>query len=798
MTSSYQWPTFFIGQHDAGRQEPLDDKQYGYLLDAGFSFATAPITNSHFHDRVRKLHKSYLDDVKARNLTDAERANPSFPGPTISTLTDDDTGLFPGRYITSVIACSSAWIDLYSDDPLVANLSRQVLNLEVAYASFCGVRSIIVPGPRADSSGKHVAQYARAIQEALQVANRASLVIQVPMYREPGLEESIETLSGPGAYPEATADQEIDIYGCWDSWHTIRTVCDYNSRLSVAIRIPRRLPEIELQSRWFAEPLQILTFDAAIFQLNASGFPSLGKSHKEMLNRYMRLKMAPWMLVSNGGPDVKELAAAASSNGSNGITLSPNAAEFLTLAEARGSPAAKQKKQGSNDYLSYLKYLERSQEPYSETETSTLTSFQDWLQSPLQPLADNLESATYEVFEGDPVKYVQYEKAITAAMADWKALKRPTSAIPRPGQTESATSTPELVVAVAGAGRGPLVTRVIRASQATGVPVQLWALEKNQNAYVYLLRMNKQVWGGKVHLIKTDMREWAGPVAEGHEATGTTTKVDILVSELLGSFGDNELSPECIDGIQRHIARPHGISIPQSYTAHLSPISYPRVYADLANRSVADENAFETPWVVHLFAIDLVSQKVPGRPRFQEAWEFVHPVRLPVVEDWEAAHGRKKVQTGGGGAMTLSAGLNEHNARHCHLTFVCRPRGVIHGLAGYFESVLYQPAAQDGGPAPVPIEISTRPDRIDQKSKDMISWFPIFFPLKKPMYFPQDAEIEASMWRQTDDTKVWYEWLVEAYVWVGPTTRVKVATSELQSSRKVAFPLSVFSAMMFA
>lgn len=32
-------------------------------------------------------------------------------------------------------------------------------------------------------------------------------------------------------------------------------------------------------------------------------------------------------------------------------------------------------------------------------------------------------------------------------------------------------------------------------------------------------------------------------------------KVDILVSELLGSFGDNELSPECLDGGMRFLKR---------------------------------------------------------------------------------------------------------------------------------------------------------------------------------------------------------------------------------------------------
>ena len=35
------------------------------------------------------------------------------------------------------------------------------------------------------------------------------------------------------------------------------------------------------------------------------------------------------------------------------------------------------------------------------------------------------------------------------------------------------------------------------------------------------------------------------------------------VSELLGSFGDNELSPECLDGAQRFL-KEDGISIPSS------------------------------------------------------------------------------------------------------------------------------------------------------------------------------------------------------------------------------------------
>ena len=32
-------------------------------------------------------------------------------------------------------------------------------------------------------------------------------------------------------------------------------------------------------------------------------------------------------------------------------------------------------------------------------------------------------------------------------------------------------------------------------------------------------------------------------------------QADIIVSELLGSFGDNELSPECLDGAQHVLER---------------------------------------------------------------------------------------------------------------------------------------------------------------------------------------------------------------------------------------------------
>lgn len=500
----------------------------------------------------------------------------------------------------------------------------------------------------------------------------------------------------------------------------------------------------------------------------------------------MRLKQPPWLLLSDVGPvpgldDPVQLAASA--DGFPSPSVVSNASELgsptpAIAGEALNEPQrSKAKHKDPAAHLVYMRWLQRNQPARTAIEKFG-SGYQDYLQAPLQPLTDNLESVTYEVFEKDPVKYDWYERAIAYALTDWIRQGKPTS-----------STTGAVVLAVAGSGRGPLVTRALRASQTTGVVVEVWAIEKNPNAYVLLQRHNEIDWGGVVNVVKSDMRAWKGPLRSSSDAGGqavasTTTpssphgKVDILVSELLGSFADNELSPECLDGVQHVLAPQFGISIPSSYTAHLTPVLAPRLHADISHRVMTDPTAAETPYVVMLHAIDYLATSVPGHPRIQQAWEFVHPLPVATLAIAEARRGGG-VSGGGGGSMSGSDGANEHNTRYSRTKFVCQNRGVVNGIAGYFEAVLYD--GRDQGK----VELSTRPDTIDAKSRDMISWFPIYFPLKSALYYPDDSEIEVSIWRQTDDRKVWYEWMVEAFVMTGPERRTRLGMSEVGSSRKV-------------
>lgn len=691
---------------------------------------TSPITNDHFHTRVLSLLRAHTQAA----------ASASAPLPLIAALESVDTPLGPTDTISQLVTYSSAWIDLSSPDPVIAHLSRQVLHLEVAYASFCGAVNVVVPGPRLSYGQQGVAQYARAIKEAMSTGAYVQFHILMPV---DGTIATVDDQDELGdlrrfARPEFSAPQPTtNAWSSWEAWNTIRSVCKYHSRLSLALEMPRKLPSLAVQARWFSEPVRLLTIPSSSFLVNARGSHVLSRAHQWFLFRFARLRTSPWLLLSEIGSlpgiDDPEMIMSYSTG-----HLSPSTAEDADPAnEPTPAEAAQMKKKAaktsssSNDptpHLSYLRYLQRNQPPKSQIEQFG-GGFQDYLQSPLQPLSDNLESITYEVFEKDPIKYAWYERATAQALKDWHSQKKSTS-----------SDNGAVVVAVVGSGRGPLVTRALNASASSGVPVKVYAIEKNPNAYVLLQRRNRDTWGGRVTVVKTDMRAWKGPTLPD----GTFGKVDILISELLGSFADNELSPECLDGVQHVLNPQHGISIPSSYTAHFTPLATPRLWQDIHSRSSGvDPNAFEIPWVVMLSQFDYLSTtteetksakqltdgtkmnnfnlEAPLAPIVKTAWEFCHPLPSSVLAQAALRSGGSAV--GGGGGFIGGDGANEHNYRDCRVSFPIREQGVCHGLGGYFETVLY--SGSEG-----PVELSTNPVTMDAKSKDMISWFPIFFALK--------------------------------------------------------------------
>ncbi|KAJ5101726.1 hypothetical protein NUU61_003948 [Penicillium alfredii] len=762
-------PGFCIGHYEKNRLVPVNSQVVNQVHESNYDMMTVPVTTPHFHSRVLGLLSAYLGNLQAPSqdpigtMATTQNTRPLVLPP----LSKADSHLTPNEATSQLVGVTSSWIDLCSPDPLIADLSRQVLMLEVAYAAFCGIGYLLVPGPKLHHGGMHsegVTYYARAIQDALSLGPYIQYHIWLPMIDNPELElDAIGDLAPLAReeylVPEEGNSAKQDLFGTWDAWDSIRRTCKYHTRLFLALTLPKQLPPLSVQSRWHSEPVHLLTIDASVFLKNQKGFPVLSKAHQALIAKLMRLRNPPWILLCDVGP-IPGLESADDSE-TNQTNLSGK--DYPSLSQA----ATNKKHHDPTPHLSYLRNLQQRQPARTPIERFGV-GYQDYLQAPLQPLTVNLESITYEVFEKDPVKYEWYERAIAKALKDWADQKKPTS---HPDG--------KVILAVVGAGRGPLVTRALKASAEAGVEIDLWAVEKNQNAFVLLQRHNETLWGGKVTLVQSDMRSWKGPRVRRQAAQGsqepvgeslgiedsllytpkkgendpgrasefsdpkpsplTHTHVDIVVSELLGSFADNELSPECLDGVNDLINPVHGISIPASYSAHFTPISAPKLHADVVSQSVPNPAAPETPYVVMLHAIDFLSTSelpvnsdtAPGNGANRSsaitavtaATEFPEPF---VQTAWSFSHPNRNIPAQSPSRSTIS---NSHNVRQTRLSFPSQNRGVCHGLAGYFETVLYGD-----------IELSTNPVTMEAKSASMISWFPIFFPLK-----------------------VWYEWVVEVF-----------------------------------
>ncbi|KAJ1835016.1 hypothetical protein LPJ63_001484 [Coemansia sp. RSA 2711] len=347
---------------------------------------------------------------------------------------------------------------------------------------------------------------------------------------------------------------------------------------------------------------------------------------------------------------------------------------------------------GVGDQIRYMRHLADTL-PGRDLANTASDEYRDVLQAPLQPLMDHLESVTYETFEQDEPKYAHYEEAMVRAIGDVAA---------RPEHTGP------IVLMVVGAGRGPLVSRALQASRRLDADVHVYALEKNPSALVELQRKNAELWLGAVTLVHADMRWWQ-----------PSERADILVSELLGSFGDNELSPECLDGALDHLAAANCVCIPRRYTAYAAPVSSAVLFRRA--REYGSSHGLETPYVVNMHAAHVLADAQP-------LWSFCH--------DGSAA------------AQRVTWASNAHNQRASSAMFSASCASMVHGLAAFFDAELYPG-----------VVLSICPDT---HTAEMHSWFPMYFPIKRPLTVAAGSGISVHMWRRTGGTKTWYEWSVDA------------------------------------
>lgn len=432
-----------------------------------------------------------------------------------------------------------------------------------------------------------------------------------------------------------SASLNVDL---WNNWSQLSRICGYHHKLSIAIKISSKfsdLSELKL-SRWISEPIRAIIIPTKLFYLDVNGLPCLRKKYNQILI-FLFEKMSKMHIIFSG-------------NASN-----------------------------TSQYYHYIKYIqilsESTRLTNSSYEYNFVRPYQDILQCPLQPLKDNLESQTYEVFESDPVKYNLYEAAIIRSLEYFSSL-----------------GLSKIVIMIVGAGRGPIVSCALSAlSKFPLLDYFIYAVEKNKSAIITLRnRQISQEWDN-VSIISQDMRNWKPPEL-----------VDLIVSELLGSFGDNELSPECLDGIQTSL-KSSGIMIPKNYESYIAPMASQRLWMGAKDIGADKYNPFcglDSPYVVKLSCCNVLAST-------QKLFEFSHPNSM------------------------ISTAMA--NCRYKELTFQILDESTVHGFAGYFKCELFDN-----------IVLSIEPDSL---TTGLFSWFPFFIPLRDPIHLTKDSILVLHFWR---------------------------------------------------
>ncbi|CAG9783121.1 unnamed protein product [Diatraea saccharalis] len=606
-------------------------------------------------------------------------------------FTRSDMILSPQDWTSRLVGKVSPYLNVDSEVSLVRQRHEDCLNEELSYCRGLGLPAIML-----SLTSQKTNNLARIIQSYYENCHHPSLI----WARVPLLNTNLRTVAND-------EDSELSSNEPWFWWSKFHERLDYDKRVGVILELSADLPSQKMLKRWLGEPVKAIVVPTSIFHNNKKGYPVLSRAHQELVVRMVEHEAQ--VIVSGA------------------------------------------RRHNIEYYVQYLyRIWKRRPNQADDPMLSYARGWEDYLQIPLQPLADNLDTHTYNVFEKDPIKYDQYQKAIAKALLALQKnpilnLEQKTvigNCILKNEQIDQSDCNSDdkstITVMVLGAGRGPLVRATLNAADITNSKVKIIAVEKNPCAVVVLAAQVREVWRGRdVVVIPGDMRH-----------INLTPKADIIVSELLGSWGDNELSPECLDGAAG-LLKPGGISIPCAYTSHVAPISSPRLWAAakvaVSGTSVQKDKNLETLWVVYMQnKHDIADTKL--------VFSFEHPAR-----------GQKDHE---GQEMTDYRGLPlTDNRRTATVSWTVEQDNVMHGFGGYFDCKLYEDEM-------ISIVPSTH-------SPGMISWFPVFIPIKTPLRVHKGETITATFWRCIDTRRVWYEWIVEVGNRVTPLHNCNGRSSEM-------------------
>jgi protein arginine N-methyltransferase 5 len=658
---------------------------FNEMIKYGYSCFLLPITNQVYRQLCKDYFKSWSTNNNNNDDDDYLNLNDLYvPYPDLS-----HTDILNGSHITYSIGLISSWIELDNDDIAINEFSFQVFYNEISYANYLGIKTFMLNPPR---DIDNIQIFSSNIAKILDLFPSIHISISLPICQDIN-ESSLEFL---------------DIYSTWDTWNSIRITCNYHQNLSVSLGAPKFNIPSAILDRWLLEPIRFYLISSSKFIPNAKNYPVLHKFNQLIIWKLLQFKSLELPTIILHGVDKINLLNQSSSSLIEFDEITKKST-YLSYIQYLISISK------NTNFLPYLYSFTLNALGYSNISLNQLSSTLI-LQSPIEPIAENLENYMYKVFEQDTFKYKQYERAIIKALIDLK-------------KNWSDDSKPHIFFL--GPGRGPLIDKFFDALNFLSLSSNdflITALEKNQNVMIYLNQKNINSWNSQVNLLNMDSRNY-----KYSNYQLNNQKINMVISELIGSFGCNELMPECIDSISTSdLCDENCIFIPQNLNCYIAPVYCPKYWKLASSKSV------DKMYVPMIPEMELISENP------EKVWSFTSKV----------TQSKKSINENTVNSISLSSfkPYNKHNSRKSRISIQIDHKGLIHGLAGFFSSTLYSD-----------IEVNNLPKQ--PGIEDCVSWLPAFFPIDKPLDLFENQDVSLHIQRICSLNSVWYEWSVECFMY---------------------------------
>nr|CAG4638294.1 EOG090X028A [Cyclestheria hislopi] len=349
-------------------------------------------------------------------------------GSRFTAFTRADVILNASDWSSLIVGKISHYIDVDHEDPLLRKQYEKTLDQELSFAGHLSLPAVMMTLRKSNVNLARILH--NKVMCSPQNQGRYHVWLHLPMVSH--AKESSQW------YNKVAEDQYDEDPWLW--WNEFRQVSNFEKKLGLALELSADLPDAVILDRWLGEPVRCLVIPTHLFMTNKKGFPVLPKPHQCAVRQFLKQK-----------------------------------SQILITGALR-----------HQQYKHYQQYMDHLWQVghYSDPVVQFAQGYEDFLQFPLQPLMDNLESQTYEVFEKDPVKYTEYQRAMYLAMLDKVSFEE--------------KDTKVLTVMVVGAGRGPLVRAALAAAEKADRKIRVYAVEKNPNAVVTLQCLAEEEWDNRV------------------------------------------------------------------------------------------------------------------------------------------------------------------------------------------------------------------------------------------------------------------------------------------------------------